>query len=261
MAGGLAAGDRFPDVASDERPGPPRAAADLGAAVDALRSAPPGRPRLEAYETLLRAVADGTLYALLWHGEPGSPDAQYGSMEVAGYGYVPTVSSPAQLAASGWQRAHEACGGRELAAVLYPSRWGLWLDPHAAGGGVGVPWADLRRVALGLDRLPAGPLEISEPAVAAEPFYEALKRGARAVPGLRALRRAWVAPALGEPYLAIGLELDDPHASADDARAMVRRALAEAAPADCRVAVLAAPDEDDSVALWMAAGPAPFYRR
>lgn len=55
-----------------------------------LRQVTPGR--YDAYEALLRALAtptSGQVWMLLWHGQAGSPDAQYGNMEVEGYGYAP----------------------------------------------------------------------------------------------------------------------------------------------------------------------------
>jgi len=75
-----------------------------GSAVEqALREVSPGR--YDAYEALLRAVGESQVWMLLWHGEAGRPDAQYGNMEVGGFGYAPCVTSPEQLAASGWSRA------------------------------------------------------------------------------------------------------------------------------------------------------------
>ena len=146
---------------------------------------------------------------LLWHGQAGSPDAQYGNMEVDGLGYAPCVTSAQELAASGWNRAHEVVTGRDIARALYPDRWGIWLNPHAPGGGVGIPWLDLRRIATGLDRMPAGPLRLSEPAIEIPQFYALLTQNAHRTPAVRSLRRAWVQPALGAPYLAIGLDLYD----------------------------------------------------
>lgn len=72
-------------------------------------------------------------------GHPGGADAQYGNMEVAGHGYAPCVTSPQEFTACGWNRAHEVVSGREIAASLFPDRWGLWLNPHAPGGGIGIP--------------------------------------------------------------------------------------------------------------------------
>ena len=46
-----------------------------------LRQVAPGR--YDAYEALLRALATpatGQVWMLLWHGQAGSPDAQYGNM-------------------------------------------------------------------------------------------------------------------------------------------------------------------------------------
>lgn len=94
---------------------------------------------------------------LLWHGQSGSPDAQYGNMQVDKYGYAPCVTSAQELSASGWNRSYEVVDGLDVARTLYPDHFGLWLNPHAPGGGVGIPWLDLRRIATGLERQPAGP--------------------------------------------------------------------------------------------------------
>ena len=220
--------------------------------------------RLDTYEALLAALTDGRLWMLLWHGDPGAPDARYGVMEVAGHGYAPCVTSERALAASGWNRAHEVVAGRDIAAALYPDHCGLWLNPHAPGGGLGVPWLDLRRIAGGLDRLPAGPLRIGEPSVAAPAFYHQLTEEARRTPVLRSLRRAWVQPALGAPYLVIGLDLDGPDEpdgpSAEAVRQMMRRAVA-AVPEGLAVGSVAMADIFDPVAMWLRAHPRPFYDR
>ncbi|MEU5385123.1 MULTISPECIES: enhanced serine sensitivity protein SseB C-terminal domain-containing protein [Kitasatospora] len=235
------------------------AVGDPGAVERALAAVAP--ERWEAYEGLLRALAGGQVWMLLWHGSPGSPDAQYGNMDVGGHGYAPCATSPGQLAASGWTRAHEVVSGPEIAASLYRSRWGLWLDPHRPGGGVGVPWADLRRIALGLDRLPAGPLRISEPPVQGSPFFSVLEQQAGEVRPLRSLRRAWVQPVLGEGYLAIGLDLYDASPpSVEAARALVQRAAAQA-PDGPGVSTVMMADEYDPVAMWMWANARPFFDR
>ncbi|MDR3036077.1 MAG: enhanced serine sensitivity protein SseB C-terminal domain-containing protein [Kitasatospora sp.] len=217
--------------------------------------------RYDAYEALLSALAEGRVHMLLWHGRPGAPDAQYGNMEVEGLGYAPCVTSEQELAASGWPRAHEAVTGRDIAAALYPDRWGLWLDPHAPGGGVGVPWLDLRRVAAGLDRLPAGPLRISEPTAEVQQFYALLGQNAHRTPAVRTLSRAWVQPALGEAYLAIGLDLyDTAPQSVAAVRSMMQEALA-AAPPGLPVSTVAMADDYDPVAMWMRANARPFFDR
>jgi hypothetical protein len=226
---------------------------------DALRQVAPGR--FDAYENLLRALADGQVWMLLWLGGPGSPDAQYGNMEVGGYGYAPCVTSPQELAASGWSRAHEIVSGLEVASSLFPDRWGLWLNPHAAGGGVGVPWLDLRRIAAGLDRLPAGPLALSDPAVPLPQYYALLSQHAHHTPAVRALRRAWVQPAFGEPYLAIGLDMYDTSPGAVEAVRVMMQQSAGAVPAGLPVSTVAMTDEYDPVAMWMRVHAAPFYDR
>lgn len=226
---------------------------------DALRHVAPGR--YDSYEALLRALSEQQVWMLLWHGQPGAPDAQYGNMDIDGYGYAPCVTSSAELMASGWNRSHEVVGGREIAAELYRERYGLWLNPHAPGGGVGVPWLDLRRIASGLERLPAGPLRISEPTHQAPQFYAQLAQLAQLTPVVRALRGAWVQPALGEPYLAIGLDLyDTGPQSIEAARAMMQQTAVQA-PAGVPVSTVAMADEYDQVAMWMRACSRPFFDR
>ncbi|WP_042437342.1 enhanced serine sensitivity protein SseB C-terminal domain-containing protein [Streptacidiphilus albus] len=230
-----------------------------GAIERALLEVAPGR--FDTYEALLGALGEGQVWMLLWFGEAGRPDAQYGNMEVGGFGYAPCVTSAEQLAASGWSRAHQVGSGREVAAALYRERWGLWLNPHQPGGGVGVPWADLRRVAGGLDRLPAGPLQIGEPEVRADGFYAALAQSAQATPVVRSLRRAWVRPAWGEPYLVIGLDLfDSGPAAVESVRLMMEHSLGSA-PAGVAVSTVAMSDPYDPVALWLQVRAAPFYDR
>ncbi|OIV36770.1 enhanced serine sensitivity protein SseB [Mangrovactinospora gilvigrisea] len=224
-----------------------------------LREVGPGR--LDAYERLLHAVADGEVRMLLWHGEPGTPSAQYGNMEVGGFGYVPAVTSAEELAASGWTRAHEVVAGRAIAGSLFRSRFGLWLNPHAAEGGVGIPWLDLRRIAGGLDRLPAGPLAMHEPTLQAPEFYERLTEAAFRAGSVRTLRQAWVRPGLGEEYLAIGVDLYEQSAAAHEA---VRGMMAEAvrtAPGGFSVATVSMADEYDPVAMWMARCTEAFFQR
>ncbi len=226
---------------------------------EALRQVAPGR--YDTYETLLRSLSDGQVWMLLWQGQPGAPDAQYGNMDVEGYGYAPCVTSAQELMASGWNRSHEVVTGREIAAELYRERWGLWLNPHAPGGGVGVPWLDLRRIASGLERLPAGPLQIAEPAQPAPQFYALLSQHAHLTPVVRALRGAWVRPALGEPYLAIGLDLyDNGPQSVEAVRLMMAQSVA-GAPAGMPVSTVAMADEYDQVAMWMRAHARPFFDR
>ncbi|MFB7372051.1 enhanced serine sensitivity protein SseB C-terminal domain-containing protein [Streptomyces sp. NPDC056222] len=224
-----------------------------------LRQVAPGR--YDAYEKLLHALAEGDVWMLLWQGAPGSPDAQYGNMEVDGFGYAPCVTSAQELAASGWNRAHEVVTGRDIARSLYPDRWGIWLNPHDPGGGVGIPWADLRRIATGLDRMPAGPLRLSEPSLEIPQFYALLTQNAHRTSAVRALRRAWVQPALGSPYLAIGLDLYDTSAASVEAvRAMMRQSIA-AVPDGLPVSTVAMSDEYDPVTMWLRANARPFYDR
>ncbi|MFV0127662.1 enhanced serine sensitivity protein SseB C-terminal domain-containing protein [Streptomyces sp. HMX112] len=224
-----------------------------------LRQVTPGR--YDTYEALLHALADGQVWMLLWHGRAGSPDAQYGNVELDGLGYAPCVTSAQELAASGWNRAHEVIPVRDAARALYPDRWGIWLNPHAQGGGVGIPWADLRRIATGLDRMPAGPLRLSEPAIQIPQFYALLTQNAHRTPAVRSLRRAWVQPALGSPYLAIGLDLyDTGQASVAAVREMMRQSVT-AVPEGLPVSTVAMSDAYDPVTMWLRANARPFYDR
>ncbi|MET7629034.1 enhanced serine sensitivity protein SseB C-terminal domain-containing protein [Streptomyces sp. NBC_01724] len=224
-----------------------------------LRQVTPGR--YDAYEALLRALAQDRIWMLLWHGQAGSPDAQYGNMEIDGLGYAPCVTSAQELAASGWNRSHEVVTGVDIARALFPDRWGIWLNPHAPGGGVGIPWLDLRRIATGLDRMPAGPLRLTEPAIEIPQFYALLSQNAHHTPAIRSLRRAWVQPALGVPYLAIGLDLyDTSQSSVDTVRAMMQQSIG-AVPDGLPVSTVAMSDEYDPVAMWLRANARPFYDR
>ncbi|MFB7305700.1 enhanced serine sensitivity protein SseB C-terminal domain-containing protein [Streptomyces sp. NPDC056192] len=224
-----------------------------------LRQVTPGR--YDAYEALLRALAQDRIWMLLWHGRAGSPDAQYGNMEIDGLGYAPCVTSAQELAASGWNRSHEVVTGVDIARALFPDRWGIWLNPHAPGGGVGIPWLDLRRIATGLDRMPAGPLRLTEPAIEIPQFYALLSQNAHHTPAIRSLRRAWVQPALGVPYLAIGLDLyDTSQSSVDTVRAMMQQSIG-AVPDGLPVSTVAMSDEYDPVGMWLRANARPFYDR
>lgn len=227
-----------------------------------LRQVTPGR--YDAYEALLRALADpssGKVWMLLWQGRSGSPDAQYGNMDVDGLGYAPCVTSAQELSASGWNRSYEVLPVTEVARALYPDRYGLWLNPHAPGGGVGIPWLDLRRIATGLERQPAGPLRLTEPAIEIPQFYALLGQNAHRTPAVRSLRRAWVQPALGAPYLAIGLDVYDSGPGAVDAvRAMMQQSIG-AVPEGLAVSTVALSDEYDPVAMWLRAHARPFYDR
>lgn len=215
----------------------------------------------DAYEALLGALGGTQLWMLLWHGQPGAPDAQYGNMEVAGHGYVPCVTSAQELAVSGWSWAHEVAHGHEVASTLYPGRWGLWINPHAPGGGVGVPWLDLRRVSAGLGLLPAGPLRISEPSLDIPHFYAQLTHGAQYTPAVRSLRRAWVQPTVGAPYLVIGLDLyDNSPQAVETVRQMMRQSIG-AVPEGLPVSTVVMTDEYDQVAMWLRANSRPFFDR
>ncbi|WP_103500117.1 MULTISPECIES: enhanced serine sensitivity protein SseB C-terminal domain-containing protein [unclassified Streptomyces] len=232
-----------------------------GRSVDQLRSLVTGPDRLAAYEELLTALAGSRLWMPLWHGAAGDADARYGGMESGGYGYAPCFTSERELAASGWGRDHEVTDGRTVASALYRDRCGLWLDPHTDGGGLGVPWLDLRRVAEGLDRLPAGPLRISEPSVGAPAFYHRLVEEARRTRVLRGLWRGWVQPATGDAYLVLGLDIDTPGPQATEAVRLMMRRSVSAAPGGMAVGTVVMSDRYDPVALWLRARTRPFYDR
>lgn len=231
-----------------------------GAVVDQLLGqVSPGR--YDTYEELLDALSASRVWMLLWQGSPGAPDAQYGNMEVGGYGYAPCVTSEQELTASGWDRAHEVVSGQEIASALYPERWGVWLNPHAPGGGVGIPWLDLRRIALGLQQVPAGPLRISEPSLDASQFYALLSQNAHRTPAVRSLRRAWVQPSLGAGYLAIGLDLYDTGPQAVESAQQMMRQSAAAVPDGLPVSSVAMSDDYDPVAMWLRRNSRPFFDR
>jgi SseB protein C-terminal domain len=230
-----------------------------GQVEEMLLQVTPGR--YDAYEGLLQALADSQVWMLLWHGRAGSQDAQYGNMEIEGLGYAPCVTSAQELSVSGWNRSHEVVTGRDIARSLYPDHWGIWLNPHAPGGGVGIPWTDLRRIATGLDRMPAGPLRLSEPAIEIPQFYALLTQSAHHTPAIRSLSRVWVQPALGTPYLAIGLDLyDASQQSVDSVRAMMQQSIA-AVPEGLPVSTVALSDAYDPVGMWLRANSRPFYDR
>jgi hypothetical protein len=217
--------------------------------------------RFDAYENLLASLAEGQVWMLLWHGAPGSPEAQYGSMRIGGHGYAPCFTSPRELTTSGWTREYEMVSGQDIALTLYPDRCGLWLNPHAADGGVGIPWLDLRRIAVGLDLLPAGPLRIGEPSLQIPQFYALLAQAAHRTPAVRALRRAWVQPALGEAYLAIGVEMYEGAPQAVESVRLMMQQSVGGVPEGLAVSTVAMGDPYDPVAMWMRAFGQPFFDR
>ncbi|MBW1598232.1 enhanced serine sensitivity protein SseB C-terminal domain-containing protein [Streptomyces sp. JJ38] len=227
-----------------------------------LRQVSPGRDdRYDRYEALLHALADAPVWPLLWDGAADDPEAHYARMDVAGHPYVPSVTSPQELHASGWARGHTSATGRDVAAALYPHRIGLWLDPHGPGGGLGVPWPDLRRIAGGLDRLAAGPLHISEPTVRAPQFYAQLTHHAQRTPAVRSLRRAWVRPAVGAAFLVIGVDVYEPGPGAAHTGLAVVRQAAGALPPGLPVSVVTMSDAHEPVAMWLHANSRPFFDR
>lgn len=109
--------------------------------------------------------------------------------------------------------------------------------------------------------MPAGPLRISEPAIEIPQFYAQLAQNAHRTPAIRSLRRAWVQPALGVPYLAIGLDLyDTSPPSVDAVRAMMQQSIGTV-PEGLPVSTVAMADEYDPVGMWLRANSRPFYDR
>ncbi|NUU24747.1 MAG: enhanced serine sensitivity protein SseB [Streptomycetaceae bacterium] len=204
----------------------------------------------EPYEHLLGALARGHVWMLLWQGEPGSPDAQYGNMEVHGQRYAPAFTSEDQLRESRWDRGWEVHAVVEIARTLYPDRWGLWLNPHMQGGGVGVPYLDLRRIVAGLDKLMPGPVRVGEPVLDDPAFWSVLTAELLGSGVVRAAHRAYVEPALGGPRLVIGTRLaDDDPATIDRMKHAMGRAAGMLRGLDLTSVSL--DDPYDPVAKWM----------
>lgn len=231
-----------------------------GPTVAELRTRVTGPDRLAAYEELLAALGRQDVVMPVWEGAPEDDDARFGLLEIDGHAYAPGFTSRERLAAAGWGRGHVVLPSRSVAAALYRERCGLWLDPHEADGGMGVPWLDLRRVAEGLDRLAAGPLHLSEPPAALTGFCRQLAADAARVPGVHRLWRAWVRPAMGAPHLAVGVELAASATAAASLFPMVGRAL-PLLPAGVTAAGVDMADPYDPVALWLRSASAPFYDR
>lgn len=247
----------------DRRGAGPRVSASgtaaAGRAEQLLRQVTPGR--YDAYEALLQALAEDRVWMLLWQGRAGSPDAQYGNMQVEGLGYAPCVTSAQELAVSGWTRTHEVVTGRDIARVLYPDRWGIWLNPHTPGGGVGIPGstcAGSPPASTGCPRDRCGcrsrPSRSRSSTPSSPRTRTAPPRSGRcAAPGSSRL--------LGAPYLAIGLDLyDTSPASVDSVRTMMRQSVG-AVPEGLPVSTVAMSDEYDPVTMWLRANTRPFYDR
>src|SRR5262249_30362476 len=100
---------------------------------------------------------------------------------------------------------------------------------------------------------------LSEPGIEIPQFYALLTQNAHRTPAVRSLRRAWVQPALGAPYLAIGLDVYDTSPPAvDSVRAMMQQSIA-AVPEGLPVSTVAMSDEYDAVAMWLRTNARPFY--
>ena len=68
-------------------------------------------------------------------------------------------------------------------------------------------------------------------------------------------------PALGQPYLAVGLDLYDASPAAlESVREMMRQSVT-AVPEGVPVCTVALADEHDPVAMWLRAQARPFYDR
>ncbi|KOG88161.1 hypothetical protein ADK38_21335, partial [Streptomyces varsoviensis] len=92
-------------------------------------------------------------------------------------------------------------------------------------------------------------------------FYALLGQNAHRTPVVRALRRAWVQPALGAPYLAIGLDLYDTSQPAVDSVRLMMQQSVGVVPAGLPVSTVSMADEHDPVAMWMRANARPFFDR
>jgi hypothetical protein len=70
-----------------------------------------------------------------------------------------------------------------------------------------------------------------------------------------------VQPALGAPYLAIGLDVyDTSPAAVDSVRAMMQQSIG-AVPEGLPVSTVVMTDDYDPVVMWMRANARPFYDR
>ncbi|SFF54608.1 SseB protein C-terminal domain-containing protein [Actinacidiphila alni] len=118
-----------------------------------------------------------------------------------------------------------------------------------------------RRCGGGLDLLPAGPLQIGEPSLQIPQFYALLAQAAHRTAPVRALRRAWVQPALGEPYLAIGVEVYDGSPQAVESVRLMMQQSVGGVPEGLAVSTVAMADAYDPVAMWMRANGRPFFDR
>ena len=199
--------------------------------------------------TLLRVAGRGPgVDAAVARAARGRPTRSTATWRSDGHGYAPCVTSTQELAASGWNRSHEVVSGpghrrravpRALRPVAQPARArrrgrravaGPAPDSHRPGPAARRPAADRRT-----------------DAAAPSSSTPLLGQGAHATPVVRALRGAWVSPALGEPYLAIGVDLyDNGPQSVEAVRLMMQQAVA-GAPAGMAVSTVAMADEYDPV--------------
>ena len=193
-----------------------------------LRQVTPGR--YDAYEALLRALAtpsSGQVWMLLWHGQAGSPDAQYGNMEVEGYGYAPVR----HLRPGAVGQRLEPRRTRWSTASTWPapstrttSASGSTRTPPAAASA--SPGSTCAASPPAWTASPPARCACPNPAIEIPQFYALLAQNAHRTPAVRSLRRAWVQPALGAPYLAIGLDVYDTSPPAvDSVRAMMQQSI------------------------------------
>ena len=227
-----------------------------------LRQVTPGR--YDAYEALLRALAtpsSGQVWMLLWHGQAGSPDAQYGNMEVDGLRLRPVrhlrpgaVRQRLEPLVRGGRRPRR--GPHPLPRPLRPL-----AQPARPGRRRRHP---LARPAPHRHR-PGAPARGPAPAVGARPSRSrsstpCSRRTPTAPPPSARCAAPGCSRRSGAPYLAIGLDVYDTSPPAvDSVRAMMQQSIG-AVPDGLPVSTVAMSDEYDPVAMWMRAERPPVLR-
>ena len=200
---------------------------------------------------------------LLWHGQPRLPRRpvrqRWRSTATA---TRPASASPRELAASGWTRDHEVVSGRDIALTLYPDRSGPVAESARRAAAASVsPGSTCAGSPSGSTNCPPGRCRSANRPCGSRSSTRCWRRPRTAHRAVRALRRRGCSPVLGEPYLAIGVELyDGPRrrpssGAADDAAG--RRGV----PEGLAVSTVAMADGYDPVAMWMRANGQPFFDR
>ncbi|CAM5413509.1 hypothetical protein SCALM49S_05109 [Streptomyces californicus] len=224
-----------------------------------LRQVTPGR--YDSYEALLAALADGRIWMLLWNDRPVRRTPSTATWRSTAWGTPPASPPPrssppaAGTAPTNWSPAVTSPAPCSPTTGVSGSTRTL---PAAASASPGSTSGASPRDWTGC---PAGPLRLSDPAIELPQFYALLSQNAHRTPAVRSLRRAWVHPAVGVPYLAIGLDLYDTGRDAvESVRAMMRQSVA-AVPEGLPVSTVALSDEYDPVGMWLRANARPFYDR